>query len=231
MKMKKENKSLKKEDKPVKKEFGLRDVISILLIIFFAIFSFFSGVVTIQAGQFVVGFLFIFLAAFLFVPKKYLRITGVLKGAIFIVIYFALLLISGMNAPIPEQQYEYYSLEQPFNLTSNGALFSIVIKNTTIDTKLLVDGKEITTSGLYLFVNGMLTNGEKVPAEFNLRSELKDDKDNLYNLLAINMGVGSFQPNLERHFYHVFEIPKNASGLKFFIKDKSKVIKIVDLGR
>jgi hypothetical protein len=218
-------------EKIPKKDIGLWMVVSFILAILAALLSIFSGVVTIKAGQFFVGVLFFILAGFLFVPKKYVKITGVLKGTIFVIVYFTLILISGWNAPQPLQQYEYYSLGQSFNLTSDEAVFSITIYNTSTSANLKIDGKETTSSGAYLYVNGVLTNTEKIPAVFNLRSELRDSEDNLYNLLAINLGVGSFQPNLERNFSHIFEIPKDVSGLEFSIKDRNKVIKVVSLDR
>jgi len=58
---------------------------------------------------------------------------------------------------------------------------------------------------------------------------IKDAQDNIYVPIATNTRVEGFQPNLEKKFYYVFEIPKSASGLKFFVKDNTKVIKAVNL--
>ncbi len=220
-----------KKEESQKKEIGLWKVSSFIIKILASIFSIFSGIVTIKAGQIFVGGLFILWVAFLFIPKKYLKITSVLKGAIFVVVYFLLILISGMGATPSEPQYENYFLGQSFNITSKGVLFSVVITNTSEETKVIIDGKETTTSGIYLFVNGILINTEKSSATFYANSELRDSEENVYKPILISTGMGSLQPNLERAFYYFFEIPKNASGLNFYIEDKSKVIKRVDLSR
>jgi len=92
-----------------------------------------------------------------------------------------------------------------------------------------------TYSGFYLIVNGGITNLGKITCDntnfFGVKfiSELKDDKDNIYTLVGTNTQVRSFQPNLEKKFNDIFEIPKQASGLKFFIKDNTKIIKVVNL--
>ena len=97
------------------------------------------------------------------------------------------------------------------------------------------DGQNLTTSGSYLFVNGEITNLGKTTVHntnlFGVKfiSELKDAQDNIYAPIATNTRVDGFQPNLEKKFYYVFEISKPASGLKFFVKDNTKVIKAVNL--
>ncbi len=223
---------MKKEKKqPPIKEIGVWIVTCWIFAGFAGLISVFSGIVTIKAGQLFIGLLFLVFGAFVFVPRKYLRISKPLKVIIFILAYFTLLIISGINAPKPEQQYEYYNLEQPFNLTFGNNVFSMKIKNISKETQIIVNnGQNISSSGFYLFVNGEITNLGKVTSDLQFESELKDSKDNLYILFATDTRVGGFQPNLEKKFYNVFEIPKSASGLKFFVKDKTKVIKVVDLG-
>ena len=227
---------MKKQEKEPVKEIGVWIVVCWIFVGLAVLFSIFSAVVTIKAGQILVGLLFFIPGIFAAVPKKYLRISRPLKVIIFIVVYFILLIISGLNAPKLEQQYEYYNLGDSFNLTYGEEVFSMRIDNITKETQVIVnDGKNITTSGFYLLVNGGITNLGKTTAHntglFNLKfvSELKDNQNNTYTLLATNTRVGGFQSNLKKPFYDIFEIPKQASGLKFFVKDKTKIIKVVSL--
>ena len=222
---------MKKEDKKPIKEIGVWAVMCWILTGLAGLASVFSGVVTIKAGQSFVGILFLVLVAFIFVPRKYFRISRPLKVIIFILAYFVLLIISGINNPAPEKQYEYYNLGQSFNLTFGDDIFSMVIYNISTETQLIVNGQNLSSSGFYLFVNGEVKNLGKSPSNFNFESELKDSKDNLYTLFAFNMIGGPLQPNVERKFSNIFEIPKEASELKFFVKDKTNIIKAVNLGR
>ncbi|PIY97272.1 MAG: hypothetical protein COY66_00035 [Candidatus Kerfeldbacteria bacterium CG_4_10_14_0_8_um_filter_42_10] len=215
--------------KPIK-EIGVWTVTCWIFIGLAGLISVFSGIVTIKAGQLFIGILFLVFGVFVFVPRKYLRISRPLKVIIFISAYFTLLVISGINTPKPEQQYEYYSLEQPFNLTFGNNIFSMKINNVSKETQIIVNNEQtISSSGFYLFVNGEITNLGKVTSDLQFKSELKDSEDNLYIIFATDTRVGGFQPNLEKKFYNVFEIPRQASGLKFFVKDKTNVIKVVNL--
>ncbi len=227
---------MKKQEKEPVKEIGVWNVICWAFVGLAVLFSIFSVVVTIKAGQILMGLLFLIPGIFAVVPKKYLRISRPLKVIIFILVYFTLLIISGINNPQPEQQYEYYNLGDSFNLTYGEEVFSMRINNITKETQVTVnDGQNITTSGFYLLVNGGITNLGKITYHnaglFNVKfaSELKDNQDNTYILFATNNRVNGFQPNLEKPFQDIFEIPKQASGLKFFIKDKTDIIKMVNL--
>ena len=227
---------MKKENKKSLREIGVWDVTCWISAGLAVVMSIFSAIVTIKAGQIFIGLLFFIPGIFAAVPKKYLRISRALKVIIFIVVYFTLIIISGLDAPKPEQQYEYYVLGDLFNLTYGEEVFSMKIENITKITQIMSDnGQNLTTSGFYLFLNGEITNlGKTTVHNTNLFgakfiSELKDNQDNTYTLFGTNTQVEGFQPNLEKEFYYVFEIPKQASGLKVFIEDKTKVIKIVSL--
>lgn len=227
---------MKKQEKEPVKEIGVWNVICWIFVGLAVLFSIFSAVVTIKAGQIIIGLLFFIPGIFAAIPKKYLRISRPLKVIIFIVIYFTLIIISGLNAPKPEQQYEYYNLRESFNLTYGEEVFSMRIDNITKETQITVNGgQNITTSGFYLLVNGGITNLGKTTYhntglfDIKFASELKDNQDNIYTLFGTNTRVNGFQPNLEKPFNDIFEIPKQAAGLRFFVKDKTKVIKVVNL--
>jgi len=227
---------MKKQEKEQIKEIGVWVVVCWIFVGLAVLFSLFSAVVTIKAGQTFIGILFFIPGIFASIPRRYLRISRPLKVIIFIIVYFTLLIISGINAPKPEQQYEYHNLGDSFNLTYGEEIFSMRIDNITKETQVIVNnGQNLTTSGFYLLVNGGITNLGKTTSQntgpFNLKftSELKDNQGNIYVLLATNTRVSGFQPNLEKLSQDIFEIPKQASGLKFFVKDKTEIIKVVSL--
>ncbi len=218
----------KANKKPVK-EIGVRVVIRWIFIVLVGTLFVFSGVVTIQAGQIFIGGLFLILAVLVFIPRKFLRVSKALKVAILAIIYFTLLIISGFNVPAPEQQYEYYNLKQPFNLTFGGNVFSMVIDSIDTEIQMSIDEQEISSSGFFLSVDGSITNLGKIPLNFDFQSELRDSQENLYTLRAFAGDLDAMQPNLGRKFSAIFEIPKEASGLKFIIKDKTDIDKMVEL--
>ena len=220
---------MKKEDKKFIKEIGLWAIICWISLVLAGLTAIFSGVVTIQAGQFFTGFLFFALAVFVFVPRKYLRISRPLKVVIFITLYFTLLIISGVNAPTPEQKYEYYNFGEEFNLTFNGNVFSMTIHNISKETEITIDNQNISSQGVYVIVEGIVKNLEKNPLDFTNQPELKDGNENLYTLVGYNIAPGKLQPNLERKFLDIFETPKNTAGLKYILKDDTNVIKIINL--
>ena len=220
---------MEKENRKAIREIGIRDVIRWMFVILGGLFFIFSGIVTIQEGQLFIGVLFLVLAVLVFIPRRFFRVSKALKVVIFIVAYFVLLVISGLNAPTPEQQYEYYNFGEPFNLTFGDNIFSVVINDVDTDTKIIIDGQEISSSGLYFYVNGAVTNLQKVPLDFDFQSELRDKEDNLYTSIAIAGDLDAIQPNLERKFSYIFEIPKGISGLKLTVKDKTDIYKIIDL--
>ena len=218
-----------KENKKPAREIGVWTIFRWIFILLSGLLFVFSGIVTIQANQLFIGVLFLIFAVFIFIPRKFFRISKALKVVILIIIYFTLLIISGLNTPTPEQQYEYYNLKQPFNLTFGDNVFSVFIDSVDAETQIVVDEQEISSSGFYFSVKGSVTNLGKIPLNFDFRSELRDSQDNLYTLMAFAGGLNAIQPNLERKFSAIFEIPKEASGLKFIIKDETGVDKIVDL--
>ncbi|MBU2616866.1 MAG: hypothetical protein KKB79_02695 [Nanoarchaeota archaeon] len=227
---------MRKKEKEPAKEIGVWNVTCWIFVGLAILFSIFSAVVTIKAGQIFVGLLFFIPGIFAAVPKEYLRISRPLKVIIFLVVYFTLLIISGINAPKLEQQYEYYNLGDSFNLTYGEEVFSMKINNIAKETQITIEGgQNINTSGFYLLVNGGITNLGKTTFNnaglFGVKfvSELRDSSGNTYTLFATNNRVNGFQPNLEKQFKDIFEISKQASGLKFFVKDKTEIIKVVNL--
>ena len=68
--------------------------------------------------------------------------------------------------------------------------------------------------------------------KFEKNPELKDNQNRLYTLYATSMPTGGkLQPSVAKEVSYIFEIPKEASGLKFIVRDKTEVAKSVDLKR
>lgn len=220
---------MKKENNKPAKEIRLWTIICWISLVLAGATAIFSGVATIQAGQFFIGILFFVLAVFTFIPKKYLRISRSLKVVIFIVFYFTFLMISGFNTPTPEQQYEYYSFGEEFNLTLENNLFSMVIYNISTETEIVMDGENLSSQGVYIIISGVVKNLEKTPLDFSNQPELKDSDENLYTLVGFNIAPRKLQPNLERKFLDIFETPKDVVGLKYVLKDDTNIIKIISL--
>ncbi len=221
--------------KPVKpvKEISLKAVIGYIFNALLLTFFIFSGVVTVKAGQLVVGILYYVLAVLVVIPHHRLRITKSLKLVILVILFLILTVISGVNNTPEKQKYEYFSLAQEFNLKYGGNTYSVVVKNVRQETKITVQQKEVTTSGYFLIVQADIVNLGSEPIDFKLGKdpELMDNKDRRYTLYGSNIPAGKLQPSVAKEVSYFFEVPKDASGLKFIIKDGSVVAKSIDLKR
>ncbi len=219
-------KSLKEE--PIK-EIGVWNVTCWIFVGLAVLVSIFSAVVTIKAGQILIGLLFFIPGIFAAVPRKYLRISRPLKVIVFILVYFILLIISGLNVPVIEPQYKYYNLGQSFILNFGSNNFSMSINSVNTDDEAVIDGEKRTTNGIFLFVHGSVTNLGKTATDLGFSSELKDNKNNSYSMIAFQFDEGDLQPNLEKSFFNIFEIPKDSTGLTYIVKDETNIIKVFDL--
>jgi len=43
-------------------------------------------------------------------------------------------------------------------------------------------------------------------------------------------GEGPLQPNLKREIFYIFEVPKDATGLRFLVAESKKHLMEIDLG-
>jgi hypothetical protein len=214
-----------------KKEIGLKTIFKYILGTLFLVFLIFSGVTTIKAGQLIIGILFFVLSALMLVPHSYFKVTTSLKSTIIVVLCFVLLAMSGRNAPPVEQKYQYYKLGEKISLEFGDKTFSMVVKEIKSDAKVSVSGKEVTTSGSFIIVTGDILNlgSEAVDFKFKGDPELKDNQNRHYTLYGSAVSVGKLQPSVAKEVSYVFEIPKDASGLNFIVKDKTNIAKSVDL--
>lgn len=216
-----------------KKEIGLKTIFKYIFGALFLAFLINSGVVTIKAGQLIIGILFFVLSALVLIPHSYLRITTSLKSTIIVVLCFVLLAMSGRNIPPTEQKYQYYGLGEKVSLEFGDKTFSMIVKGVKSDAKISISGKEVTTSGSFIIITGDILNPGSEAVDFKFKEDpgLKDNQNRHYTLYGSAISVGKLQPSVAKEVSYVFEIPKDASGLNFIVKDKTNIAKSVDLKR
>jgi hypothetical protein len=218
-------------DNKVTKEVGLKAVFTFIFNGLFSAFFVTSGVINFKEKKIVVSLLYFILAVLAVIPHRFLKVTQALKIIILIILFVILAGVAARGNPVAEQKYENFSLGQKFNLVSGNNNFSMLIREVKNDAKISVSGKEVTTSGYFIIVTGDIINlgSEAVEFRFKKDPELKDDQNRLYTLYGAAIAMGKLQPSVAKEVSYVFEIPKDATGLKFIIRDKTDVVKFVDL--
>ena len=131
--------------------------------------------------------------------------------------------------PAPEQQYEYYDLDDQFNLTYNSNLFLVTISNVSKENTIVINDEEKTSSGVYIIVAMEAINSGKEPQYFEMAIGLNDINENLYTALGTDKEDLPLQPGLKTEFYYIFEVPADTTGLKLSITDENTIIKVIDL--
>jgi len=141
--------------------------------------------------------------------------------------------MSGHKSAPKEQKYEYFGLGEKFNLTFGNNSFSMVVREAKHDAKISVSGKEVATSGSFIIVTGDIINLGSEPIDFKFGKDpgLKDGQKRLYTLYGTGLAVGKLQPSVAKEISFVFEIPKDATELKFIVRDETEVAKSIDLKR
>ena len=163
--------------------------------------------------------------------QKILNFSKWLKLVIVVVGFLVIVVIQGINIPSSQPEIKYYGFNEDFLLTYKSNNFSMVIYNITKEKSMSIDGEEKTTTGVFLRINGGVTNmGIAGSPDFSAYTGLEDNQNNSYQLLGYNFGVGPFQPNLKKDFFYVFEIPKEAAGLKFSVSSDKHIFYVIDLG-
>jgi len=220
------------ENKEIK-EIGLKNVFNFILNGLFLFFFITSGCIMFKEKKIVASLLYFVLAILAVVPHKLLRVTQALKIVILIILFVILATAAAQGDPIAQQKYEYLDLGETFNLTFGKNTFSMAVQEINQDTKIITSGKEAKTSGYFLVVVANITNLGSEAVDFKLEKAptLKDAQNRNYSLYGAKIAEGKLQPSVAKEFSYVFEIPKDSSGLKFIIKDKTAVAKSVDLKR
>jgi len=208
-----------------KKEVGFITILNIVVGVVLALFC----LLTLFSGLFLTGILLLALAVFIFLPQKILKFSKWLKLLIGVVGFFVVLIIIGLQVPSQEPDFEYYLLNEDFILSYKKINVSMVVYNATKEDTIFLNDEEKTTAGIFIKINGALINLEKVPINFGAYVGMTDSQNNSYEVLGYNLGDGSLQPNLKKEFYYIFEIPKQASGLKFIVTQDNKHFKSINL--
>jgi len=216
-----------------KGEIGLKNVFSFILDGLLLLFLIILGVETIKAGQLFIGLLYFILSLLVFVPHHFLRITHALKIVIIILLFIVVAAINGKNTPPVEQKYDKFSLNQEFNLVYGNNTFSMTVNEAKPNAKISVSGKDVTTSGSFIIITGDIKNlgSEAIDFKFKTDPELLDSQGRRYTLYGAAVPVGKLQPSVAKEMSFVFEIPTDATGLKFVVKDKTETAKSVDLNK
>lgn len=224
------------------KELGIKKVFSYIFSALLVAFIILTGVESFKLGFIIIGILFFALATLVLVPHHLLRVTPALKIIIIVILY---ILLAAMTNPggvnTKEQAYENSELEQAINLTFGDNRFSVIVNQVQEETTIKVSEKgvekDVTTSGYFLIIKGEIVNLGSEPVNFPFGSfsakdpVLKDFQDRSYSVYGSDIATGQLQPGVSKEFSYFFEIPKDASELKFIIKDKTDIIKSVDLKR
>jgi len=217
------------------KEIGLKNIFSLIVNALLLFFLVILGIETIKVGQWFFGLLYFVLSILILVPHHFLKITHALKIVIIVILSIIVAAISAQSAPPIEQKYEGFNLGQRVNLTFGNNEFSITVKEAQWDYKFSSSGKEEPiTSGIFLNVKVDIVNlgSEAVNFKFEKNPELKDNQNRSYTLYATSLPTGErLQPSIAKEVSYIFEIPKEASGFKFIVKDNTKIAKSVDLKR
>ncbi|HJX59099.1 hypothetical protein A2V61_03225 [Candidatus Woesebacteria bacterium RBG_19FT_COMBO_47_8] len=220
-------------DNKATKEIGLKTVFTFILNGLFSAFFVTSGVINFKEKKIIVGLLYFVLAALALLPHRFLKVTQALKIVILIILFVILAGVAAQGNPIAEQKYEYYKVGQEFNLKFGDNTFATTVRNVSQETKIIAQGKEATTSGLFLVVKVDIVNLGSESLDFitGKDPELKDNQKRVYALYGADIPQGKLQPSVAKRVSYVFEIPKDSKGLSFIFKDKTDIAKSVDLGR
>lgn len=213
------------------KEVGIKNVVGFITSTIFFGFFITSTIITIKTGQLIIGILYFLLALLVLVPHYRLRVTPPLKFIIITILFVIVAGINGKNTKLAEQKYEYFKLNDTFNLNVGDKTFPTVVRKVSQETQIMLSEKVVTTTGYFLVVMGEITNtgSEAIDFKFPKEPELKDAQGRKYSLYATTISKVELQPSVAKSFSFVFEIPKDSTGLSFIIKDKTDIAKSVDL--
>lgn len=202
-----------------KKEVGFFTIINTVSAVFIVL----MGLIVLLMGIYAVGALFIALSAFLFLPQKFLKIAKWMKFIIALVLFFTLVIYMGLQLPQFNPPTVEHRMGEEFTFVSQKVNFTVLITNTSEETILSFNGQERTTEGVFLIINGFITNKGNVPASLSFEDGITDANNKAYAHSGYDFGGGPLQPEVKKSFYYVFELPKNIAGPKFWIKDDTTV--------
>ena len=213
------------------KELSLKGIFKFIIGATVLLFFVTSGILTVGRGHLLLGVMFFILSGSTFIPHSYLRVTQPLKWVIIIFLYIVLAGISGRDIKPEEPKYERYNLLQEFKISSGEDTFLMTVKEVQQESNIVVQDKTVTTSGVFLIVKTEIENlgSQSVDFKFAKDPELRDGENRLYSLYGASIPAGKLNPNVAKEISYVFEIPKDATELKFIVRDRTKAIKLINL--
>ena len=206
-----------------KKEVGFFTIINFIAAVIIVII----GLMVLVIGAYIAGILFIVLSIFLFLPQKFLKIAKWLKFVMVLILFFTLVIYTGSQVPLFNPSIVEHQTGEEFVIVSQKVNFSVSIINATKETTILFNEQERTTEGVFLIINGAITNKGDAPASLTFDDGITDMGNKTYTHLGYNFGEGPLQPEVKKNFYYVFELPKNISSPMFWIKDDATIHKIL----
>ena len=215
------------------KELGLKTIFTFLVNGLFSAFFVTSAGLNFKQHKIIVSLLYLVLAALSLIPHRFLKVTQALKIVILVILFVTLATLAARGDPVAKQKYEYYKVGQAFNLKFGNDTFAMTVKKVSEETKIMAQGKEATTSGLFLVVKVDILNEGSEAVDFikGKDPELQDSQERVFTLYGASIPQGKLQPGVAKEVSYVFEVPKDATDLKFIFRDKTDVAKSVDLGR
>ncbi|MFZ2664559.1 MAG: hypothetical protein WAX66_04320 [Patescibacteria group bacterium] len=213
------------------KLFGFKELFKIVINAVVIVIIISTGGVLFIAGHVIPGILFCLLSLVVLVPQKYLKVTNSIKLIIICIIYAILATMFGNKMPKTEVKYENYDLRQEFNLNLPTSIFIMSVQKVSTSEKVNIDSKEVTTTGNFIEVRGIVKNSGSSPAVFKLTKpmELKDSQNRIFTLKASSISSEAMQPSVGNEFLFIFETPKDATGLILVVYDKTDTAKAINL--
>jgi len=213
-------KKTKKENEPT----GAKKVFQVI----FIVISFFLGLSSLGMAFFYLisevyfgAFLSLLFAVFAFLPKKITRVPYWARATIIFISIQVILVTMSLTVPLPE--VINHNLQEEFIFDVGATNFSMIIYNTTKATSILVGNQEKTTTGYFIIVNCELANLGQYAVNLSMNKNwynLMDDQNKTYLGSSNLQDQETFQPNLEKKFYYLFEIPKTAQGINLQLRDR-----------
>jgi energy-coupling factor transporter transmembrane protein EcfT len=211
-------KQVQKDPSLVKKVFS---TIFFTLIIIIGVISILTSIAGFSRGLIIFGSLYLILGVFAFFPKKIIKISNGKKLLIVLSVFIILLILSIIFNWSTSEEIFNHDLQEEFILDGEASNISVIIYNTTKATTIILNNQEKTTTGYFLFINCELINLGKSAVTLNPIYDIIDNQNKTYAGMGFSSYQESFQPDLKKQIYFLFEIPTSAEELKFRIRDQT----------
>jgi len=199
-----------------------------VLSIIIGVISILTTITSFFLGFILSGVLYLILGIFTFLPRKIIKLPNWAKFLIALAVFLILLIVSAVYWEVPNALIEH-NIQETFILDGGASNLSMTVLNTSKEASILIDGEEKTTEGYFLFVNCELTNLGKSAVTVTPLYDIVDSQNRSYAGLGFSGTQESFQPDLMKQVYFLFELPQSAQDLKLRIQDAIG-IHIIELG-